>query len=227
LLRDERKGSEISTCGRGLSKNKVDTNSDDWHVWLLCYNRHVDVDMVLPIMKKWNNLEDLYELHYQEIYFYLLQHVRQRELAQDLAQDTFLKAFNGLSTFEGRSSVKTWLYRIAHHTFINWYRKESKYSYQLLEDQDVKLEQSLYENPDTGLFEKEKRSYILQLIHELKDDYQHVLILREFQELTYDEIGEILDWKLSKVKTNLHRAKLELKRQIETKKDDSNEMLFD
>ncbi|WP_246946092.1 sigma-70 family RNA polymerase sigma factor [Bacillus pinisoli] len=180
--------------------------------------------MVLPVMSR---LEELYELYYQEIFFYLLQRVQQKELAQDLAQDTFLKAFNGLSTFQGRSSIKTWLYRIAHHTFINWYRKESKVSFQPIDLHEFELEQSLYINPESRLYGKEKQLYILQLLSELKEDYQHVLILREFQELSYDEIGDILDWKISKVKTNLHRAKLELKRRAENKKDDANEMLFD
>ena len=78
-------------------------------------------------MSNWHSLEDLYKLHYTEIFRYLLRRVRQKEIAQDLTQDTFLKAFNGLATFKGNSSVKTWLYTIAHNTFINWYRKETKY----------------------------------------------------------------------------------------------------
>jgi RNA polymerase sigma-70 factor (ECF subfamily) len=186
----------------------------------------MDVDLVLLMMTNWNSLEDLYELYYKEIFHYLLQRVRQKELAQDLTQDTFIKAFNGLSSFQGSSSVKTWLYTIAHHTFINWYRKESKYRYEYLPD-SVELEQSLYVNPESYLHMKEKQRMLLKAILELKEDFQHVIILREFQELTYDEIAEILDWKLSKVKTNLHRAKLELKKRLENKKDDANEMFLD
>ena len=49
---------------------------------------------------------------------------------------------------------------------------------------------------------------ILHAIHALKVDYQHVIILREFQQLSYGEIAEVLDWKLSKVKTNLHEQSL-------------------
>ena len=56
--------------------------------------------------------------------YYLYRRTHQLETAKDLAQDTFLKAFAGLESFRGHSSIKTWLYTIAHHTFINWYRKD-------------------------------------------------------------------------------------------------------
>jgi RNA polymerase sigma-70 factor, ECF subfamily len=177
-------------------------------------------------MKKWNSLEDLYKLYYTEIFYYLFQRVRNKELAQDLAQDTFLKAFNGLETFEGKSSIKTWLYSIAHHTFINWYRKETKYHFHSIEEA-VPLEQTVYLDPEFSLQKKQKTQLLLQMISELKEEFQHVLILREFQDLTYDEIAEILDWKLSKVKTNLHRAKLELRKRLVKKEDGSYEMFFD
>lgn len=122
-------------------------------------------------------IEELYREYYHDIMYYLYRRTHQLETAKDLAQDTFLKAFAGLESFRGHSSIKTWLYTIAHHTFINWYRKHH--------------------------------------IDRLKEDYQTVLILREFQELSYEEIAEVLNWKLSKVKTNLHRARLELKKSLE------------
>lgn len=177
-------------------------------------------------MENWQTLEDLYKLHYEEIYRYLLRRVRKKEVAQDLAQDTFLKAFNGLSSFKGKSSVKTWLYTIAHHTFINWYRKETKYQYNDI-DQSVPMEQSLYKSPEAVFDGKVRKEFVMAAIGELKEDFQHVLVLREFQELSYEEIAEVLDWKLAKVKTNLHRAKLELRKRLSRREGNIDEMLSD
>ncbi|OIJ20776.1 RNA polymerase subunit sigma-70 [Anaerobacillus alkalidiazotrophicus] len=174
-------------------------------------------------MSNWRTLEDLYSLYYEEIFRYLLQRTRQKELAQDLAQDTFLKAFNGLASFKGNSSVRTWLYTIAHHTFINWYRRESKYHNHPIE-KIFSLEQKTYKNPEEVVDQKAEQALLLAAIDSLKEDYQTVLILREYQQLSYDEIAEILGWKLSKVKTNLHRAKLELRMHFSRTEDDKYEV---
>ncbi|GAE35151.1 sigma-70 family RNA polymerase sigma factor [Halalkalibacter akibai] len=179
--------------------------------------------MVSLVMKKWDSLENLYIEYYDEIFRYLLKRVQRIELAQDLTQDTFIKAFNGLSSFQGKSSIKTWLYTIAHNTFINWYRRDTKFHYHSI-DIVQPMEQTLYSDPVASFQLKEKQQEVIHLIFKLKQDYQHVLILREFQELTYEEIAEVLDWKLSKVKTNLHRAKLELKKCIAKKEDDIDEL---
>lgn len=189
---------------------------------LLCYH-YGCLSGIFGKMSNWHSLEDLYKLHYTEIFRYLLRRVRHKEIAQDLTQDTFLKAFNGLSTFKGNSSVKTWLYTIAHNTFINWYRKETKYKQDLFEHIDL-IDENFYKNPAVFLEKKITQQNILRAIHALKVDYQHVIILREFQQLSYGEIAEVLDWKLSKVKTNLHRAKLELRKSLSKVEGDRNEM---
>ncbi|RXI96493.1 sigma-70 family RNA polymerase sigma factor [Anaerobacillus alkaliphilus] len=174
-------------------------------------------------MSNWRTLEDLYSLYYKEIFRYLLQRTRNRDLALDLAQDTFLKAFHGLASFKGNSSVKTWLYTIAHNTFINWYRRETRYSSYPIEEIQP-LEQDIYRLPEDAVTQKAEQEQLLKAILSLKDDYQHVIILREFQELSYEEMTDILDWKLSKVKTNLHRAKLELRKHLQRTEVDTNEM---
>ncbi|KHF39243.1 sigma-70 family RNA polymerase sigma factor [Halalkalibacter okhensis] len=174
-------------------------------------------------MSNWSTLEELYSLYYEEIFTYLFQRTRQKELAQDLAQDTFLKAFNGLASFKGKSSVKTWLYTIAHNTFITWYRRETKYSKHPIE-KTSSLEQRTYKNPEEVVAQKAEQAQILRAIDLLKEDYKTVLILREYQELSYDEIAQIVGWKLSKVKTNLHRAKLELRKHLCKTEDDTNEV---
>ncbi|MEC1494103.1 sigma-70 family RNA polymerase sigma factor [Bacillus licheniformis] len=163
---------------------------------------------------KKQTIEELYREYYHDIMYYLYRRTHQLETAKDLAQDTFLKAFACLESFRGHSSIKTWLYTIAHHTFINWYRKDKKIQFS-----DVAacgdMEQHTFEMPERHLANAIMQEELKHHIDRLKEDYQTVLILREFQELSYEEIAEVLNWKLSKVKTNLHRARLELKKSLE------------
>ncbi|MGX4765752.1 sigma-70 family RNA polymerase sigma factor [Bacillus mojavensis] len=170
-------------------------------------------------MKQKDSIENLYRQYYPEILNYLFRRTHQLETAKDLAQDTFVKAFNGLASFKGHSSVRTWLYTIAHHTFINWYRREVKYQFTDISFSEG-LKQTTYEQPEQYLSRTVKSETLRQELLQLKDQHQSVLILREFQELSYEEISEILGWSLSKVKTTLHRARLELKKNMTNRREE-------
>ncbi|WP_249713020.1 sigma-70 family RNA polymerase sigma factor, partial [Bacillus cereus] len=74
-------------------------------------------------MKNKMSIEQLYRELYQDIMYYLYRRTHHAETAKDLAQDTFMKVFNGLESFKGHSSIRTRLYSIAHREFINWYRR--------------------------------------------------------------------------------------------------------
>ncbi|MCY8453607.1 sigma-70 family RNA polymerase sigma factor [Bacillus spizizenii] len=170
-------------------------------------------------MKRRDSIEDLYRQYYQEILNYLYRRTHHLETAKDLAQDTFLKALNGLASFRGHSSIRTWLYTIAHHTFVNWYRRDVKYQFTDISKSEG-LTQTTYEQPEQYLSRTVKSETLRQELLQLKDQHQSVLILREFQELSYEEIAEILGWSLSKVKTTLHRARLELKKSMTKRREE-------
>lgn len=76
------------------------------------------------------------------------------------------------------------------------------------------LEQQIFMTPEDHLETQADIQRLWSQINQLKDSYREVLILRDIQELSYEEVAEILNWTLSKVKTTLHRARLELKRKL-------------
>ncbi|KXZ14811.1 RNA polymerase subunit sigma-70 [Bacillus nakamurai] len=170
-------------------------------------------------MKNKMSIEQLYREHYQDIMYYLYRRTHDAETAKDLAQDTFMKAFNGLESFKGHSSIRTWLYAIAHHTFINWYRRDRKYQFSDI-SQSEGLQQTTYELPEQYISRTDAHEALTRQILRLKSDQQTVLILREFQELSYEEIADILGWSLSKVKSTLYRARLQLKQHLAEKRKD-------
>lgn len=87
-------------------------------------------------------IEKIYEEYFQEITKYLYRRTGNMETAKDLAQDVFMKALHGLSSFKGHSSIKTWLYTIAYHTFVNDYRRKVKWTFTNVEEMDF-LEQTV------------------------------------------------------------------------------------
>ncbi|MFO7564464.1 MAG: sigma-70 family RNA polymerase sigma factor [Enhygromyxa sp.] len=124
-------------------------------------------------------------------------------LADDLAQEVFLRAYRGLVGFEGRSRFSTWIYRIAYNVFLN-HRARSKELAALpqgFESSAAAPEGEL----SPGRYDI--RSDLAAAIVRLPERYRVVVTLHYLEDVSYPEIAEILDLPLGTVKTHLHRAK--------------------
>lgn len=133
-------------------------------------------------------------------------------LADELAQDTFLRAYHALAEFRGESRFRTWLYRIAYNVFLQHHRRGS----QRLEA----LRQSVEEDDDETLHGSDggAQSAGLELnldlqhaLDQLSDDEREAIIHCYFADLSHSEAAEVLGWPLGTVKTHVLRAKAKLK----------------
>lgn len=148
------------------------------------------------------------------------------EEATDLTQETFISAFRHYDRFRGDSKVFTWLYQIARNLCINKIRQRDRQRALRIEslDQphDISGEEGLTreipdwsQSPQNVLEEKELHQRILAAVQALPPDYKEVVILREFQNLSYNEIVEVTGLTLENVKTRLSRARAMLRRKLE------------
>ncbi|WP_409253909.1 RNA polymerase sigma factor [Bacillus sp. SCS-153A] len=153
---------------------------------------------------KETQLHDLYEMHFQDVYHYLLYFTNSQSEAEDLTQDTFIKAFKSYGQFEQRSSVKTWILSIARRTAVDHYRKRKMIS--ILPDIISHLGKSNEGNPETELDHTNDWETLQKALSTLKPDFRSVVILRGLREYSVKETAEILNWKESKVKVDFHRA---------------------
>lgn len=144
--------------------------------------------------------------------------------ALDCAQQTMLKVIQNISQFQGQSAISTWVYRIAVNVTISHIRK-MKVRQTVSLDQSVgnassnarpaTLGASLKDNrelsPDEHVQKKETMRLLRQAIAMLEPDHRAVLVLRDTQQLDYQQIGEILDLPVGTVKSRLFRARLALR----------------
>ena len=158
--------------------------------------------------------EDLFAEFEKPIYNYVLRMVKNEQLAEDLTQDIFIKVYQKLDSFRGESSLKTWIYRIATNTYLDYFRtaghKKDKITGSLAEsgdDESSFLEAEKVLSIDERLVEAEMKSSFFDFVNKLPDDYRAVLILHDFQGLKNREIAEILNVSLETVKIRLHRAR--------------------
>jgi RNA polymerase sigma-70 factor, ECF subfamily len=150
--------------------------------------------------------------HMDVIYNYGLYLTGDREAANDLLQETYLKAFRFFEKFEPGTNAKAWLYRIMRNTFINEYRRvkrlpdlvqydEQISAYQMLPRDEEKTE--LRKQINGELFEDE----IAGAIASLPEKFKSVIVLRDVEDLPYEEIADALEIPVGTVRSRLHRAR--------------------
>ena len=148
--------------------------------------------------------------YWNEVYGFMLKRTENETDAEDIAIETFSKAFDKISTYNPEYQFNTWLIAIAKNVHIDMLRKRKSSLFVEITDEE---DQQAYNIADTSpsaedeLITEQNLSRLLQYIKELKPHYQEIIQLRYFQELSYQEISEQLNEPLSNVKIKLLRAK--------------------
>ncbi|HNY91814.1 MAG: ECF RNA polymerase sigma factor SigW [bacterium ADurb.Bin431] len=155
-----------------------------------------------------------------QIYNLILRMVRRREEAEDLTQETFIKAFNALSSFNAEYAFSTWLYKIAVNNCIDHFRKKRLKTYPLdnpIPARDGELQREFPDHeagPDAGLMEKERHLTIQEAIDSLPGKYREAILLRHAQDRSYEEIARLLGIPIGTVKVRIFRAREMLKKKL-------------
>ena len=147
--------------------------------------------------------------------------VRDRSLAEDLAQEAFIRAFNAIDSYDPTYKFSSWIFKIANNHTIDHLRKRkldtvsihgspSASSPEELERTRITLE-SRTEQPDAYVESRELGGMVEQAIGQLRPEYRTAVLLRHVEGYAYEEIAETMELPLGTVKTYLHRARKELK----------------
>jgi RNA polymerase sigma-70 factor (ECF subfamily) len=144
--------------------------------------------------------EDLVVLYVSDVYRLARHIVGHVQTAEDVTQDTFLNAYRGLRTFQGRSKFSTWLFRIAHNCAVESIRRSSR-------QRDIARRHEMREDEhgDPSL-----RAAVHAALDSLPDQLRRVFTLVEVFGFTYPETAAILGWPVGTVKSRMHRARVQL-----------------
>ncbi len=139
-----------------------------------------------------------------------------RELAEDLMQETISRAFQLLPNLRDESKFSTWLFGIARNVALELYRQRSRDLKQVgLNHQEVQKLSDRGSSPETDVIKQQLYQAINNGFHLLDEESRAVLALRVLAEKKYHEIAEITGWSLPKVKVEIHRARLKMRKIIE------------
>lgn len=131
--------------------------------------------------------------------------------AFDISQDTFIKAWRKISSFEGKSSFSTWLYRITVNTAKDFLSSTKNKTALLCDEEGKALDILDKETPESQYIKKETLTEIEKAVMALDEDLREVIILREVENLTYNEIALCLEIELGTAKSRLSRARQKLR----------------
>ncbi len=163
------------------------------------------------------NFDALYQSemipHMSLLYNYALRLTNNVDDAKDLIQDTYLKAYRFIDKYERDTNAKAWLFRILKNSFINNYRKSSRtpqqVEYNEVEDYGELIKDNYAPSTDLrrDLFDNVLGDDVMKAMGSLNEEFRTIIILSDIEEMTYEEIAEILDIPLGTVRSRLHRAR--------------------
>ncbi len=162
----------------------------------------------------------LVELHQDRVFATILRHVRDEHKARDLAQETFIQAYRAIHTYEDRAKFSTWLYRIALNLVTSQHRSDvalkrgggnAKAS---LDAEGMPEPDATVRGPDENVAANEIGVIVREAIETLEDEYKSVVILRDLQGLSYEEVAEVLGLAPGTVRSRLHRGREKLREKL-------------
>ena len=169
---------------------------------LITRTKQGDTDAFNPLVQKYQS----------QIYTFIRKQVKETEIAKDLTQETWLKAFRAIKTFRGNSAFASWLYRIAENVCTDYFRKQQKA--QNIESLHTINERRITEtHPESyrDLERQELRVYLRAAIQRLIDTRKQVFLLYYAQGLSIKQITTRLNRSEGTIKSHLHNARLQLR----------------
>lgn len=157
-----------------------------------------------------NSFAVLVERYKDMIFTLALKMVKNREEAEEVAQDTFIKIYNSLSKFKGDSKFSTWIYKIAYNTCLDRLKKSKK------EDNNISIDEfsshliKTMDNALSALEDKERKQTIQNCLNLLPSEENFLLTLFYFEDQNLEEIGKIMSINANNVKVKLFRSRQKL-----------------
>ncbi len=149
--------------------------------------------------------------------------VNNEDAAKDISQDVFIELFNSINKFRGDSKLSTWLYRIAINKSLNHVRDNKKYSLTKSiqrffnskeKEQNIEITDLTAINPIEVFEQQEHSSALKKAIEKLPTNQKTAFILKNYDDLSYKEITEIMNISMSAVESLIHRAKKNLQKEL-------------
>lgn len=168
------------------------------------------------------DFEEIYITYFRDVYLFILAMSEDAQIAEEITQETFLKALKGIDKFKHICSVKTWLCQIGKNSYLSYLEKQKHFAGEDRTDaavSDSELSQAGEQSPEAVFLKKDEALSIYKVLHLLEEPYKEVFTLRVLGDLSFREIGEIFGRKEGWARVTYHRARLKIQEAIKERSD--------
>lgn len=171
-----------------------------------------ELKLIHSIQKKGNReaANIIIKKYYKEIYIFIYKQLSNKELSLDLTQEVFINMMKSIDTYNKKCSFRSWLYKIASNKIIDYYRSKSYKQFiksEAIDEIDIKAPLNIEED----FIEKERVREILDIVNGFEANLQQIFRLKIFSDMTFKDIGSLLDLSESTVKTKYYSLMKKLK----------------
>lgn len=152
------------------------------------------------------DVERIYRLYFKDVFLYLRALSASADTAEEITQETFVKALRSIDSFDGSKDIRAWLFTIARNTYYTYCRRQSRYADEELSENEQDIQ------PDfTEQFADEESAFqIHRFLHGMDEPYKEVFSLRVFGELPFEKIGAIFGKSSGWARVTFYRAKKQI-----------------
>lgn len=152
------------------------------------------------------DFDQIYRMYFKDVYLYLRSISANEDVAEEITQETFVKALKGLNSFDGSKDIRAWLFTIARNTYYSHCRKQKHYAAEELEEDIADSAASFTQK----IMEEESAFLIHRFLHKMEEPYKEVFTLRIFGELSYEKIGQLFGKSSGWARVTFYRAKKQI-----------------
>lgn len=190
------------------------------------YAQLTDKDVILHARQgRESAFRELIRRYERPVFSVIYRMVHDRELAEDLAQETFIKVLNALDRYDPKYKFSSWIFKIAHNATLDQLRKKEPETLSLEGSPHARTQEQAEatsftavetaEDPEQYTHSRELGAEIEAAIQRLRPEYRSVIVLWHIEGRPYDEIAQIMDLPLGTVKTYIHRGRNELREMLQ------------
>lgn len=164
------------------------------------------------------DFEQIYQLYFRDVYLYLRSLSASENVAEEITQETFVKALKAIGSFDGTKDIRAWLFTIAKNTYYTFCKREKIYADEMLTDNAIDPKPTLEER-----FTDEESAFVIhQFLHQMSEPYKEVFSLRVFGELPFEKIGALFGKSAGWARVTFYRAKKQILEYMEAMEHEKN-----
>lgn len=152
------------------------------------------------------DFENVYQLYFKDVFFFLRSISASEEIAEEITQETFAKALKAIDSFDGHKDIRAWLFTIARNTYYT-YCKRKKICVEADLENRVSIEQSTF---DDKIIDEETAFLVHRFLHKMDEPYKEVFTLRVFGELSFEKIALLFGKTANWARVTFYRAKKQI-----------------